>query len=316
MTSIQYGQGAQPVRWVPLDHLGRVRRIDAATYTIVDLREHEDSSSRVVQASTAATIVDTTWTLTAAAGPDQAEPRRLALDTLTGVERGRTYLLVEDGNPNEQGVVVASTNPTAMTVELARDLTRSFTIDATMQLVELAGTFPAAVADDENRLLRGGGPFQITWTYSIDGRIVFVPQLLYLTRYGVTPWITGDYALGLFPPLAGRMGGVVTPEAAVSAATDEIVGRLLASGRDPELLRGNFTATLAARHKAVAFMLMWQPAEGDLDKSDRFEANYERHMNDLLVGRMPNRTTRVTHDHNDAAPGAHPLTDGDYFRLA
>jgi len=312
--TVQYQQGAQVLRWAPVDSQGHTRRVTGATYTIVDLRESEGANARVVQASTPAVLDGTTWTLTAAAGPLQVNPRRMALDTVVGLERGRTLLLADTSSPDTEALVVGKIN--GLEVDTTRDIMRSYAIGSTLRDSELQATFPAATADDQTSFENGGGPFQLTWTYTIDGVLVIAPVLVYITRYDFLALTTPDAALGLFPPLASRVGQNIPPEAAVREATKEIRVRYAAAGLDPELLRGGGTAQRAAEYKAVELMLLWMNNDADTATSEKFSDGYEMHMNDLLSGRPSRRTNRVDHDLAVSRPGTDEVAVGQYFKPA
>lgn len=312
--TVQYLQGDQALRWAPTDVNGYARRVTGATYTIVDLRQSETAGDRVVQPETPAVLDATTWTLTADAGRDQPNPRSVTLGTTVGLERGRTLILSSVDSPDTEAITVGEVS--GLEANTTRDIARTYATGSTLQVAELEATFPAAVADDVTRFENGGGPFQLLWSYDLDGHRWLTPMVVYLTRYDFVPLITSDEALGLFPPLSSRVGRNIKPEAAVREATKEIRVRYQAAGHDPELLRGNDTAARAAQYLAVKFLLLWMNNDADTLTAEKFDAGYEGHMNDLLTGRPSRRTTKVNHDRATSVPGTDEQATGQYFKLS
>jgi hypothetical protein len=308
---ILYGQGAQTIRWVPVDELGHPRALSSATYAIVDLREGESTSSRSVVASTAATAPTVSTTTTAAAGPSTANPRAVALTSATGVRVGGVYLLRDTTGAVEESCTVLRLVSAA--VELTRPLTRAFATGAAFVGLELSGTFPADVANDEARLDGGGGPFQVTWSYTIGSVLYVAPRELWITRYGVAPWVRPDQVFRFFPGLAGYVGQQIDPHEAIAAATDEYAELLQASGRDPAYTRGHPSATLYVCKRAIVHLCRGSRAADLQAAKDDFVAEATMHAGNLLGGRTPVRTAVVSPDTDTDTPGGTKSAPGDLF---
>lgn len=290
--SIYYARGAQTVRVVPVDRAGSPRVVSSATYSIVDLREAEGTTNRDVVSSTAATASSVSTTISADAGPTTANPRLVTLTSASGVRVGGVYLL--RSGATEEAVTVGALNGTE--VETTRPITRDFDDGASWLGLELEGTFTSDVAADELRLEHGGGPFQVTWVYTISGELYVTPRELWLTRYGVAPWVLPDHVFRHFPSLASSTGALNDVRQAIAAATDDFAEHLISTGswrRDPAYFRGNLSADLAVRKRALMYLCRWSRSEPLLEQAAAFEAEARQHMNNLTEGRPGSRAVVV-----------------------
>lgn len=300
---IHYGQGAQTIRWVPRDHLGHARQVPV-TYLVVDLREPETAARRVVVASTAATAPIVSTTTTAATGPDTANPRRVSIASGEDLRQGGIYRIA-DGT-TEETFTVATVNVSGLEIETTRPLTRSYSLGATIDGLEVTGTFPASVADDETRLTSGGGPFLALWQYTIDGVDYVASGELWLTRYGVAPWVSFDDCTRHLPGLAQYVGEAVDPLEAIRGATDEFIARMHAAGtwrRDPAYFRGNLSADLFIRKWAIGTMLRGGRGENSIALAQEFLREAEGHLNNMTIGAPPTRSVAIDPTSNVAAAG-------------
>lgn len=314
---IKYGQGAQTVRWVPIDANGVPRRVTSATYRIDDLREPLEGSRRVVVASTGATVSPVDTTLAADAGPETANPKRITLASVTGIQVGGVYMLTDGDAPSDEAVTVVRVNASESGVELSRALPRSFASGDAFQGIELTGTFPADVANDETRLDLGGGPFQVTWSATIGGVLYIERRELWISRYGSAPWVRFDECAKHLPGLDQVVGSAIDPTAAIAAATDDFHEALMSTGagweRDPTTYRGNISADLYVRKRAIYYMLIGSRSDDSIALADRFAEEARTHVNNLLTGR-PGTKTVATHPVNDTAtPGGEQKGAGNYF---
>jgi hypothetical protein len=309
---VLYNRGAQTLRWAPQDELAAVRSVSGATYSIVDLREPEDGSRRTVVASTAATVAGTSTTTTAEAGPSSAEPRRLSLTSSAGFRRGSTYLLTSGARA--QAVTVERV--AAGEVWVATEIREVFAVGATLAAVELEGTFPSDDAADELRLRNGGGPFQVTWVYTLDSKVYLPSQTFFLTRYGVQPWVKVDDALRYLPGLARELGEDTPPEEALRAATNDVVARVFASGRDMAYLRSSMDADAAVSKLTIHYLLLAQRREGARELALDYREQARQHLDDMLVGQPSQRTSQISHDYDTAPAGTDRRAVGGFVRRA
>jgi hypothetical protein len=306
--SILFNRGDQPVRFVPVDRLGHARRIDPATFSIVDLRVPEGVDDHEVVASTGATVSAVTSTTVGAAGPGTADPRRFTVADATGFRTGGVYLLQDSATGREESVRVSVVRGLELTA--TSPLMRAYATGATITALELEGTFPAAVADDQFRLERGGGPFQITWVYSLDGQLYVAPRELWITRYGVQPWVTAAEVFRHLPGLAQSVGDAVAVEDAIAAATDDLVGQLLSTTsrrRDPANFRGNLSADLAVRNWAIMYLLRGTRSDDALALAEKYESKGLMHSQNLTEGKPPGRTVSVNPTNETATAGGEVL---------
>lgn len=317
MTAILYAQGAQTIRCVPVDVRGVVQRVTSATYSIVDLREPEEGSRRTVVASTAAAAPSVSTTISAAAGPSTTNPKRFTVASLTGIRVGSVLLLKGTTGATDEAVTVQKIAASGLELEATRALTRAFASSSTVQGLELEGTFPSDVAGDELRLDNGGGPFQATWVYTIGGQAYVNAQELWLTRYGVAPWVRFDECERHLPGLAQSIGDAVDPAAAIRAATDDYCAHLLTTAggwrRDPAYYRGNLSADLGIRKRAIYYMLLGSRGSPLIELADRYSTEALTHWNSLTEGKPPTHTAAVHPGTNTAQAGGETLAVGGYF---
>ena len=99
---------------------------------------------------------------------------------VTGFTAGNRYLVTAaDGNREDIWLArIDSGTPKLLysTSPLSRDYAVTTT---TVRAFELEASFPDTEADDEQEIRDGGGPYQVTWSYTIDGRQYVVPQTVF-----------------------------------------------------------------------------------------------------------------------------------------
>lgn len=302
LTRVLYNQGAQTIYFAPRDEHGRPSVATSPTYSIIDLRSPDGASDRTVQASASATVGSETETLTAAAGPSQADPTLITVTDASDFTEGREYLIHEEGQ--RESFVALRVDSTNNKIYSATDLRNSYTTAATVQAFELQGTFPGAEANDEDEVEDGGGPYQVNWVYTVNGVKYLTPEIVYITRYSVAPLITEADVLTADPTMARRSAGIVPIHFAIKAATEDFVGAVEAGGRDPAYFRTSNAGKLAVRLKTLEYLHRWMGREQDHANADRFEDRYQAHMANLLAGRPPVGTVEVNPAHDDAPSGS------------
>jgi hypothetical protein len=310
--SIKFAQGAQTVRCVPVDEMAIVRRVTSATYRSADRREGDGTSRRAVVASTAATAPTVSTTLGAAAGPSTVNPRRVTVASLSGIRVGGVYLITAAG-ASDEAVTVTRIYTATLELELSRALTRPFASGVAFQGVELEGSFPSDVAADEMRLDNGGGPFQVTWIYTIGSVQYVVPRELWLTRYGMAPWVRFDECEPHLPGLAQSIGDAVDPASAIRGATDDALAHLLettSERRDPAYFRGNLSLDLAIRKRAIYYCLLGSRGGPLIDLADRYATEASQHLHNLTEGKPPHRTAYVDPVTDTSAAGGEKVSAG------
>jgi len=290
MTSIIHGIGAQTLRHVPVDQHGRPRVVASATYVVDDLRYSEDHADRVVD-SGSATVSAVNTTTTADAGPGEADPAVIALTSAAGVTAGRQHLLVATSGIAELVHVRAVSG---LTVYLHFDLRHDFASGAAFRGVECSMSFPAGEADDDTEVEAELHPYQVTWTYTIDGDVRVVPEVFWLSRVSTLPIVDELYVLRADPTISMRLRNRAEITDAIATATEDYHAEVRARGVNPSEFRGNDSARVAVRARALEIARRWcGPAEHDVAEAARYGAQYRYLMDQLLAGRPRPETVTV-----------------------
>jgi hypothetical protein len=307
MTYVLHGHGAITLRHIPVDHDGRERIVDSATFEIVDVGYGDGSAERPVDDG-AATIGTVNTLLTAAAGPGQTDTDVIPATSAAGVSVGRPYLLVgADGTSELVSVRAVVSN----SVHTHRELRHDYGTDARLRSIEITAAFPALEADDEAEIERAPHPYAVTWTYTIDGDIHVVRQLVWLSRVTVVPLVDELYVLKAYPTIGPRLRGRADIADAIAVATEDYTAEVLAQGRRPTEFHGNETARVAVRARALEYCLRWcGPQVHDVNEADRFRAQFQYLMGQLLAGvPRPGVVTveQTTNTGQQETKAAHPL---------
>jgi len=294
-----FGAGAQTLQHVPLDRLGRPTRITDATYTIVDLTEGTTSSSREVVASTAATLDGVETTLSAAAGRNSADSTLLPAVSDTGIVSGRRLLLSTLSDSGQRELVTVERVGSG--VFTRRDVRGVYASGDRLQGVELAATFPASVADDEDLAIRDGNDYQIVWSYSIDGQPYLVPERISVERYSSFSWVGPQEVLRGKPSLARRIDASLLQET-LSLATEEVEGELEASQTRPEYYRPTKAGRTATRYLTLALLYDELGNDDDQDKATNYRARFRAQIHQMIDGRPAEARMVSRQDDTSHAP--------------
>lgn len=302
-----FAEGAQSLLHVPVDRRGRAVRVASATYSIVDLRKTEESSDRTI-ASGSATIAATSTALTAAAGPSSTDGFLVPVTSATGITAGHFYLLsAADGRSELFQVRAVSNNNVYATHELVGDYTTTDSVVA----IEMSASFPSGEAADELELQDGAGPYQVTWEYTIEDQLYLVPEIVWLTRYSVQPFITEADVIVAYPTLGSLARRRVTIADAIAAATQDYVAEAESAGKDPTLYRATHLAKVAVRERAIGYVLGWCGKDNEAAKHD--EA-FMRYVNQMFVGVPKTGSVTVDRDDNVAVAGGDQRQQSRFLR--
>lgn len=221
--TIVAGGGAQAVEVYATDAAGRVVRPAGATVRIVDLEyaETADAADRVLVATEAATLDAVATTLTAGAGPREADPRKLALASAAGLVVGRTYG-VTGGGQTEAWELDRIDGPDAYAREPLR---HRFASGAAVVGLRLAVTFPGARADDADELARRT-TYGVDWTITGTTGPTAIRSLVRIERRGRAPRAVAADVLGLDPQLAAITHARTVIERHIAQAELEVDARL------------------------------------------------------------------------------------------
>lgn len=302
-----YNEGAQTLRHVPVDRRGRVRPVASATYTLVDLRETEESADREL-ASGPATVGAVSTLLTAAAGAGVADPTLIAVTSATGITAGRTYAIQAVNGRTEMFTVE---RVSGLNVYVAHELAGEYTTADSVVSLEISASFPSTPAADETSLWDGGGPYQITWEYTLDDALYLAPEIIWLTRYSVQPFVTPADVLIAYPPLGTRARQRATIEQALAAATQDYVAECESASKDPTLYRATNLAKVAVRERAISYVLAWC---GDAEEAQKHEDAWMRLINQMLVGVPKVGSVTVSKIDNTAVPGGDRRQQSRFIR--
>jgi hypothetical protein len=312
---VTHDGGDQTIYHVPLDRHVRASVVASATYAIADARKHEDDAERTVQASTAASVDATSLTLSAASGPSATNPRRIQLGALTGLVEGHQYMLVGAGGLTE--LITLDYLDTANNYAYAKhDIRNAFATSDTLQGVEISGTFPTLEAADDDALSGGGGPYIVSWVYTIDGTEYLPADDLYIRRYTTEGMCSEEDVLQAYPRMASRSRGVSDIADGIASATKHIQAELANAGVKPEMISSH-TLNIAATYKTIAFLLRWMRSDaGDADDADvvYYEQQFDELMRSALNGAPPSRTTVIDPDDLSANPGGRDRSLNELFR--
>lgn len=302
-----YNEGAQTLRHVPVDRRGRVVRVSSATYAIVDLRHPEDGSERAI-ASGSATVGAVSTALTASAGAGTADPAVIPVTSATGITAGHTYAL-STATGRTESFVVARVD--SLNVYATHELVGDYTTSDSVVSVELTASFPSDEADEEPSVWDGGGPYQISWEYTIEDQLYLVPEIVWLTRYSVQPFVTERDVLTLHPTLGTLSRRRVTIPDAIAAATRAFVAEVESAQRDPTLYRPTNLAREAVCEKAVAFVLEWCDRADDAATHDE---RFRRYVNQMLVGSPKTGAVTTSRADDSATAGGDRRQQGRFVK--
>ena len=305
-----HNEGAQTVRHVPLDKHARPTRVTGATYEIFRFSEDSDSSDRTLVAQTPAVMESVNQVLQCDAGPSQANPKIMDVESASAYTVGRTYLITQDGR-GEAFIcdrVDNINNEAYSRYELSRDYKA---VLSSVQAIELEASFPSSEANDSDVLDEGDGlNYIVMWRYTIDNVDFRVPEQIELTRYSVAPFINEADVLLSYPTMSARARGRVTIKDAIQVATHDFVAMVEAAGKNPSYFRASNAALWAVRERAIEYLLRWMGTDADTEDADRRSDMFMKHMGDLLTGRPPHGTVQIRRDSDTATQG----TDRSYGR--
>ena len=293
-----YGKGAQTLRVVPVDQQARPRVVSAATYGIVDLRHAEDDTEReVVAAGTAGTIDSVSTTTTAAAGFGTANPSKVALTSTTGVEVGRRYLLRAAAGGEELVTVEEIGSGFVVVGEIAK----TFASGSSFLGIEVAATFPADEANDEDEVEDGGGPYALDMSFT-----GCTPQhrrfLVWLDRTTFQVPATIDDVLELEQTLASVAGRRVKIERAISRAAKDMQTELQLAGIDASRYLLGEVGRDYCVYRAAGLVLETLSGEGS---SARAAKHLERagHLIATIIQGKPDGVASPSRSNDTAEPG-------------
>lgn len=305
---VLFGAGAQSLRVVPVDQLGRPRVVSAATYGISDLRRPEDDTEREVVASgTAATVDSVSTTTAAAAGFGTANPAKVALTSTVGITVGRRYLLRAAAGGEELVTVEEIGSGFVIVGEIAK----TFASGSTFLGIEVTATFPADEANDEDEVEDGGGPYSLdlVFTGCTPARQRF---LVWLDRTTFRVPATVDDILELDQTLASAVGRRVKIERALSRAAKDMQTELMLAGVDASRYLLGDSGRDYCTYRALGLLLETLPGEGPQTRAVKANERAAHIIATVIQGRPDGVATPRRVD--DVAEAGRSLEDRGLFR--
>jgi hypothetical protein len=293
MQTIYAGGGAQDVEVYALDALGRVALPSSATAKIVDLCEPDTApdADRIVEDTAPAVIDATATTTTSAAGPKEADKRRVSVVNSAGFVVGRKYGLQGGGSTEAFDVERVD----GLDIYTRDALRTRFASGAAVVGLRVSATFPAARADDADELGRRAD-FGCDWTFAgVTGPPV-VRTLARIERRGRALRATAADLLQIDPQFAEVTHSRTTLESHLRQADLEVDALLLHRGSPlADTLEGTI-GKLAVGYTALALAYRVL-GDNHVDRALWAEGLARRWVKMLIGGAKPDdavETTRTT----------------------
>ncbi len=267
---VYFGKGDQTLTTIP--HLrGAPVRVASGTFQIVDTRYGIDSAEHVVVAAgTSATIDAVSTTLTAKAGRNATDHRALTLTSTAGLVIGRMYLL--EGTAGQAELVRIAATPSGTVARAAQEIRGDYSTGSTLRGVEVAATFPAGPAADDDNL--DADAFLVIWAFA---GLPPLREMIHVERGEEAQLATLDDLRELDPHLARHGGDLIDPAAALARAHKDLRTDLqLAGVSESDLLTGSIGRD-AVTYRA-AFLCV---QHGDDAVSERKAASYGERYQEL-----------------------------------
>jgi len=293
---ITYLATGQTLRHVPPE------RVTSASYVIEDL--YQDETNRTV-ASGSATVDSTATTTDAAAGPAQANPRRVPVTATTGFAVGDNALIVSlDGAVWERFVVDGLSAGDYLVSDVP--LVGNYASGSNVYGIDVSAPFPNATAATES-YVDEGRPFRVVWTYTIRGT-VYRPQeqirIVRSTQADVDVAQVVQLIRDSYPDIIARAPEASRIDSGVRASESFVLNSLRRKGVDPHKFLGGDLLRDAVYWRSLCLFATNSSTPGDMpvaDWLDYCERKYNQVWNDLVNGEAGINTLDLRSD--DMADG-------------
>lgn len=277
---ITYLATSQTLRHVPPE------RVTSATYVIEDLYEGQAPSRTV--ASGSATVDSSATTTDAAAGPAQANPRRVPVTATAGFVVGDNVLIASvDGSVWERFVVDGLSAGDYLVADVP--MVNNYASGANVYGIDVSAPFPDAAAANEAHVDEGR-PFRVVWTYTIRSQ-VYRPQeqirLVRSTQADVDVAQVVQLIRDSYPDIIARAPEASRLDAGVRAAESFVLNSLRRKGVDPHKFLGGDLLRDAVYWRSLCLFATNSSTPGDMtvaDWLDYCERKYNQVWNDLVNG--------------------------------
>lgn len=223
LREIVYGGGDQELIHLP------PLRVASATYYVEDLHEDEDGTDREIVSPTAATVDSFSTTTDAACGRDSSDPRLVPVTDESGATVGNHVQVSSFAGTETRKIEASDTGQ----LRVNRPLHVAHPSGATVQGIEVSGTFPSASAANDD-LFEQNRVLEVTWVYTLQGEVVYASEQIRMVRRRWRYAVSGDVESTLrathsslvqqLEPYGGNLREVIED------AADEIVWKLSQRG--------------------------------------------------------------------------------------
>lgn len=266
--------GAQSIRTIAVSADNEPKVPSSATYSIVDLRLHEDDADRAI-GSGSATVDSASATTDAAAGTGTADKRAISVDAVAGFTEGREYLLSKNGEA--ESFVLDRIDSSAVTLYARDEIRGTYTTGAAVSGLEVTATFPSDEAADEDRFEEGGGPYAIDWTF-VGVTPTRARELIHVRRSDVRTYATVADVLMIDQGIGEVSRKRIKLEVCLAQAHRDYRGHLRELGVDPDDFHGGEQARDAIAYRACALARRQQGTDRDIDMAREYDETFRSRM--------------------------------------
>lgn len=275
---VYFNKGAQTLYSIP-HRDGRPVRVASATYGIFDVRHGESSDDyEVVAAGTAGVVDPFSTTTTTKAGRNAETRRELHLTSTVGLVAGHSYLLESSSGTAE--LVRLAAIPSATLALAHAEIRGDYPTNSTLEGVEVAATFPANPANDDDNL--DGLPWILVWAFA--GLPAPIRESIHLERGEEGQLATLDDLRELDPYLSIVGGDRVEPALALARAHRDFRTDLqLAGATESDILTGTIGRD-AVVYRAAQLCLHHSENDADRAKAESYGERYQELRAALQTG--------------------------------
>ena len=279
-TALVYGQTGQTLAV-------RITQGRPTSATFAVYRSYYDETSATAEFSGTATVDSVTTTLSAAAGPSQADPRLLTLTT-TGIAEGSRYQLAQESVSEWVDIVQVGTSTVRTRLPIQHDYAIGATFKGAYLTAAVDATWIAALAN-LSELVDTTPDYRVKWTVVVNGATI-----VYYSFFDVVRSVAGhqveiaDVNARAFG-LADSMPVEYREEDGrpiIDAAWSAVRAHLIAAGISPDAWRDNeaIDELVILRSLRVLAEGGWHPPGLDLPNYlAMVTANYDRFFETHIV---------------------------------
>ena len=210
-----------------------IKEVSAALFIIEDLLDGLGTEDRII-ASGSVTLSTVSALTDVDAGPAQAIPKKIPVETTSGFSIGdRCFILHPDGFGEQFKVDGLSTEDYLLADQ---PLMNAYPCLSTVSIIELSADFPDATAADAS-FVNEERPLRVIWEYTIDGNQQKHQEEIRVVRQDFGDMNLSDAMLQVrkaFPDLTERLPTGTTLRDWAEFALSDLEAQLLGKGIDPK----------------------------------------------------------------------------------